>query len=169
MKRFSFVAAMVLAVSTMTAGPTRAQTLASPNIKVDDLFDALVDDLLDSSPTFLRQYRQIAGAPLVRVSVGVLPKREESCCRARTVVRRYATGAIIASVEIPMPRRRLEYAELLGHEFEHIIEQIESVDVDGRNETARAHRAGLAVSLEASTASARANRGSIVAHVHFDR
>jgi hypothetical protein len=162
MNRFWRLAVMVLAGWTVTPGRAPAGTDRSPSIQVDDFFDSLVDALRDASPTFSRQYERIADFPLARVSIRMLPKGEESCCRARTTIRRYPSGALIAWVEIPSPRTRLEYAELLGHEFEHILEQIDRVDLDaqadegagaarvgnGAYETARARRAGEAVALE---------------------
>jgi hypothetical protein len=157
------VAATVLVGSTMTRDRALAQMPASPRIQVEALFDPVVDDLLEASPTFLQQYERISETPLVKVSIRALPKGEESCCRARTTIRRYQSGAIIAWVEIPSPRTKEEYAELLGHEFEHILEQIDLIDLDAQAddgvgvtrlgdatyETARARRAGQAVAREA--------------------
>ena len=164
MNRLCVIASMVLAGWTATPGRALACTVQSPSIQTDDTFEPVVTDLLAASPTFSSQYGRIADVRLARVSVRQLPKGEESCCRARTTIRRYASGALIAWVEIPSPRTRLEYAELLGHEFEHILEQIDSVDLNaqagrgtgvarlgnGAYETARAHRAGQAVALEAA-------------------
>jgi hypothetical protein len=69
-------------------------------------------------------------------------------------------------VEIAFPLTATEYAELLGHEFEHIVEQIDRVDVrrqaregggaqqigDDTYETRRAARAGRRIAEEAETA-----------------
>lgn len=162
MNRVCLVAAMVLAGWTVTAGPAHACTELPTTIQVDDLLAAVVDELLAASPTFSRQCERIAELPLVRVAVRMLPKGEESCCRARTTIRRYASGALIAWVEIPSPRISVEYAELLGHEFEHILEQIDLVDLNAladrggasrvgdAYETTRARRAGEAVAEEAA-------------------
>ena len=49
-------------------------------------------------------------------------------------MRRYSSGALIAWVEIPSLGTELEYAELLGHEFEHILEQIDLVDLEAQAE-----------------------------------
>lgn len=154
----------MLAVAASAVLPARALgcSVLPSAIQIDDMFESLADDLLASSPTFARQCERIEAAGIVRVSIRALPKGEESCCRARTAIRRYGSGAIIAWIEIPMPRRRLEYAELLGHEFEHVLEQMDMVDLtgpadqgggarlwDGAYETDRARRAGVAVALEA--------------------
>ena len=164
MSRICLVAAMVLAGWTMTASPARACTELPTTIQVDDFLAPVVDELLAASPTFSRQCERIADLSSVRVAVRMLPRGEESCCRARTTIRRYASGVMIAVVEIPSPRISVEYAELLGHEFEHILEQIDLVDlnaladqggasrlVGGAYETTRARRAGAAVAEEMTT------------------
>jgi hypothetical protein len=162
--RIWLTAAMVVACSSMAPARASHRIPGAPRIHVDGLFDTVVANLLDASPTFLRQYERIAGAPMVSVSVRMLPRGEESCCRARTSIRRYQSGAILAWVEIPAPRSKEAYAELLGHEFEHILEQIDLIDLDAQvdagagasrlaertYETGRAQRAGLAVAREAT-------------------
>ena len=164
------VTLLILTSWTAAEGRAVACTVLPATIQVDDLFDATIDELLKDSPTFRRQCERIAGRPLVRVSVRVLPRADASCCRARTTLRRYASGALIAWVEIPSPRTRLEHAELLGHEFEHILEQIDVVDLqgqtarpagatrlaDGAYETVRARRAGEIVAMEAALRGATA-------------
>ena len=85
-------------------------------------------------------------------------------CRARTTIRKYSSGLLLAVVMIP-PRG--EYPELLAHELEHVIEQIEGIDLaalarsgsirvrqrpDGAFETARAQNAGLTVATELKAA-----------------
>ena len=174
MNRICLVAAMVLASWTMTAGRALACTQLPTAIQVDDFLAPVVEGLLAASPTFSRQCDRIAELPLVRVAVRMLPKGEASCCRARTTIRRYSSGAMIALVEIPSPRISLEYAELLGHEFEHILEQIDLVDLnalagqggatrlgDGAYETTRARRAGDAVAEEAIKATESAERSPL--------
>lgn len=163
MTRYCIVALMAVAVWALAPARALACTVLPASIQVDELFASIVDDLLASSPTFARQCERIEAAGIVRISIRALPKGEESCCRARTTIRRYPSGAMIAWIEIPTPRRWLENAELLGHEFEHVLEQIDLVDLtgpgdqgggarlsDGAYETARARRAGEAVALEAA-------------------
>ena len=165
MNRLCVIAAMVVVGWAVNPGPAIACAELQPSIQVDDSFKSVVDHVLASSPTFSRQCERIAALPMVRVSIRALPKEEQTCCRARTTIRRYSSGALIAWVEIPSPRIWVEYAELLGHEFEHILEQIDRVDLeaqadqgagttrveDGAYETERAQRAGEAVAMEAAT------------------
>jgi hypothetical protein len=75
-------------------------------------------------------------------------------------MRRYSSGLLLAVVMIP-PHG--DYAELVAHELEHVLEQMEGVNLaalarsgsgavkrrpDGAYETARALNAGLAVAAE---------------------
>ena len=54
--------------------------------------------------------------------------------RAQTAIHRLASGAIEAEVAVLFGEN---YRELLAHEFEHIIEQVEGVNL--RAEAARGH------------------------------
>ena len=126
------------------------------NIRVDPMLQPVVDALLAKSPTLRRQWRTIAATTIVRVSIvssSVL--RETTNARARTEVSRYAFGAIRAIVELPTV---VDITELLPHELEHILEQIEGVNLPalaktratgvtevarGVYETDRARTAGL--------------------------
>jgi hypothetical protein len=133
------------------------------NIHVTPVLQPVVVSLLEMSPTFSLQCARIAALPTVRVTVGLMAKNEESCCRARTEFRRYPSGVLFALVEIPSPRSQAEYAELLGHEFEHIVEQLELLEAksgttelnratrsrSGIYETERAQWVGKAVAEEA--------------------
>ena len=81
--------------------------------------------------------------------------------RARTQIRRTAGGQLIATVEI---NPYGDFTELLAHELEHVIEQLDGIDLaakatvarsgvrncaDGTFETSRAVRVGTLVALEA--------------------
>jgi hypothetical protein len=52
--------------------------------------------------------------------------RESSTARARTAVSRYPQGAIRAVVELPCV---VDLSELLPHELEHVLEQVEGLDL----------------------------------------
>ena len=133
--------------------PALAQPL---NIQVDPLLQPLVEKLLRQSPTVRRQWQAIGASRLVRVSLISSPLLRESwTARARTAVSRYPQGAIRAVVELPSA---VDITELLPHELEHVLEQVEGLDLpalakDGGSgvqevdrgvyETARARNAGF--------------------------
>jgi hypothetical protein len=86
--------------------------------------------------------------------------------RAQSIVRHHRYGLIVAVVELPAFGN---HAELIAHEFEHIVEQLEGVNlrrlayersagvyVLGHDyETDRAHRVGLQVARECLRATDR--------------
>jgi hypothetical protein len=86
--------------------------------------------------------------------------QDEGSARARTAVSRHAHGSIRATIELPAAT---DLTELVAHEFEHVIEQLEGIDLralaqqhadgvielqNGAFETVRARAAGRQVYLE---------------------
>jgi hypothetical protein len=136
-----FVRTVLFAIVTLP-GSAHAQSLPAPdppaaaslaalaqplNIQVDPLLQPLVDKLLRRSATVRRQWQAIGASRLVRVSLISSPLlRESSAARARTEVARYAHGAIRAVVELPSV---VDITELLPHELEHVLEQVEGLDL----------------------------------------
>jgi hypothetical protein len=133
------------------------------NIHVSAVLAPVFGRVLAVSPTLADQCQRIGRAKYVRVRVtAVLAASTTSRGRARTTIRRFSSGALLAAVSIPVPLTTGEYAELFGHELEHIIEQIDRVNLealalaggdatrlsDGAYETARAHRVGLTIADE---------------------
>jgi hypothetical protein len=116
--------------------------------------------LLRRSDTFRAQCDRLAAEPRVRVKLELVSLLDSG--RAQTTLRRYASGAIHADVQVLFGE---DYRELLAHEFEHILEQIDRVNLggasdgpgitrleDGSFETARARRAGTIVAMEMEAA-----------------
>jgi hypothetical protein len=121
--------------------------------------------LLQRSETFRSQCERIAAAPRLRVTLDLVSTIPGSG-RAQTTFRRFGSGALFAEVEVLFGEN---YRELLAHEFEHVIEQIEGVNLrretaegraweiaSGTFETRRAHLVGLQVLREAEPTSAHA-------------
>lgn len=94
---------------------------------------------------------------LLRVKIELTPRRSDAD-RASAVVRKYESGAIRANVTI---RFSTSYVELIAHELEHVLEQVDGVDLraerragraalldGGAVETDRAAAAGLKVLAE---------------------
>jgi len=80
--------------------------------------------ILHASPTFRAQCERIAAVPSVHVDMIVVQSRETP--RTETSIARYAFGAIRADVRIAFGQ---DYREMIAHEFEHVIEQIDGVDL----------------------------------------
>ncbi len=143
--------------------PAAANTpAASSFIVVAPFFRGLVDDLVASSGTLRTQYERILSAPQVVVWIEPLADRHGGRS-ARATISRSANGRLLARVQIASPLRADEYAEMLAHELEHVLEQIDGVSLrqlagarggeasllyDGSYETERARQAGRAAALE---------------------
>jgi hypothetical protein len=123
------------------------------------MYREFVQTIAGHSPTFDAQLMRIAATPGLAVHVEIVPRVVGA--RARTRMVREA-DKLTAWVEVA----RLENViEMIAHEIEHVIEQIERIDLAGRAavagsgiysvsldattfETARAARAGVTVARE---------------------
>lgn len=114
-------------------------------------------EMLSRSETFRRQCQRIAAANALRIRLGISTKHGLDY-RALTVLARYEAGALRAEVTLVFAEN---YVELLGHEFEHVLELLDGVNLraaaargqaqllpDGAYETRRAAEAGLQVLRE---------------------
>jgi hypothetical protein len=135
-----------------------------PTVRVDAMLQPVVTHLLARSATFRRQCAAIVQAARLDIDVRLVPRLTPSTTRARASVSRYEFGFLAIVIEIVIGT---DYAELLPHEFEHALEQIEHVDLAalartapdranevgrGEFETARARDAGRAAVAEVSGA-----------------
>ena len=104
------------------------QLALPPNLLVSSMYRPLVESMLRDSPTFRRQCIRIAGEPrlTVRLAIGSSLRTD---VRAITRVTRTANGELSAVVNIGF---RENTQELIAHEFEHIIEQLDGVDLAAR-------------------------------------
>lgn len=133
-------------------------------VHIDVHLRPTVRDMLARSATFRRQWNLVTRGQRVHVAVFLTDAALGPACRARTTIRKYSSGLLLAVVLIP-PKG--DYPELLAHELEHVIEQMEGIDLaalarsgstgvrqrpDGAFETVRAQNAGLAVSTELKAA-----------------
>jgi len=115
----------LLAVPAAAAQPVAAsvcQTSLPVNIAAGMLEQHMIL-LLERSETFRQQCRRIAASPYVRVRFE-LGMRIEGGGRAETVINRYQAGAVVAIVTV---RFAQDYFELIPHEIEHVIEQMDGV------------------------------------------
>ena len=124
-----------------------------------------VVELFQRSATFRQQCRRVAVTPVLRVTLQVGTAVDVGA-RAQTVINRYEAGAIRAEVTL---RFAEDYQELLAHELEHILEQVDGVDLraevasgrawrtrSGAFETRRAYNAGVRARLEVDELTAEA-------------
>jgi hypothetical protein len=130
-----------------------------PNLSVPSGHQTAIAQMLERSPMFRRQCLRLAGAPRLSVVVRMSHPLTGGP-RARTQITQAENSKLVATVEInPLG----DFMELLAHELEHIIEQLDGVDlaakaavarsgvwscVDGTFETSRAVRVGTLVASE---------------------
>jgi hypothetical protein len=130
------------------------------NLEVPSAFRSTIQKMLEGSPMFRRQSLRLAAAPHLAVVVRMLHPLTGGP-RARTQIRRTDRNRMAALVEInPLG----DFMELLAHELEHVIEQLDGIDLaakaavaqsgvrschDGAFETSRAVRVGAVVALQA--------------------
>ena len=157
----------VLVVSWLTgATPARAQNRQGDcgqmpeNIEVARTLQPVFAQALAQSPTVQRQCQLIAAAPHVRVAVRLQVGRLKAGARAEATISRYEAGALFADIRLPVC---VSLIEMLAHELEHVIEQMEGISLsrladerqsgvarlaDGAFETRRAQTAGRAAAHE---------------------
>jgi hypothetical protein len=129
-------AVCVLLSVGVAAAPKQCRRSTLPaNVELLSDLQNVLQQIYDRSETFRAQCARIAAASNLHVRVQVslsIPK----ACRAFTVIRRQ--GRVIwADVNVPPGR---DHAELVAHEFEHVIEQIEGLDLRRLSKT---HGAGV--------------------------
>lgn len=105
------------------------QLTAPPNLVVPEMHRPLVESMLRESPTFRRQCIRIAGEPNLTVHLVIVPHQRRSDVRAMTRVTRKPNGAVTAFVDIGSLH---DTVELIAHELEHIIEQLDGIDLVAR-------------------------------------
>ncbi len=148
------------------ASPAFAQLGLPSNFDIAPIYRGLVESMAERSPTFRQQLLRIANEPHLTIDLDVVPHIVGA--RAMTRMVRQADG-LDAHIEV---ERFDDIVELIAHEIEHVIEQIDKVDLAAgaalpdaeihsvdRNglvfETARAARVGVTVAQEVRAAPRR--------------
>jgi hypothetical protein len=98
-------------------------------VRVDSAFVPRLQEMLERSPTFRAQCRRLAETPWAHVAVRLdLGADRMPVVKAWSVIQRPQRQLIVAIVNI---QPNVDPAIWLSHELEHIIEQIDQVDVRG--------------------------------------
>ena len=107
-----------------------------PNLVIPNAYRPLLESMLRDSPTFRRQCVRIAGEPSLTVHVSIQPPSWPSAVRADNSCEAAAEWPSLAHIAIgPLG----DLIELIAHEFEHVIEQLDGVDL-GVARSPAAHR-----------------------------
>ena len=109
----------------VAADAVPTQLTLPPNLIVPPMYRPLVESMLRSSPTFRRQCVRLTGEARLTVRLNMNPPWTPSDIRAKTHMTRRA-GRLTAEIDI---FRLNEGIELIAHEIEHVIEQLDGVDL----------------------------------------
>ena len=135
-----------------------------PSLTVPEVYRETIELMLERSSTFRRQCLRLRNAAHVRIRVRPASPGESGRLRARTTITRAPDGTLDATVSI---QPLTDVPELIAHELEHVIEQVDGVDLAARSllpgtgvrdsgsgmfETIRAVRVGAQVARETRTA-----------------
>ena len=161
-----FVMAMLLGLAASGAcgadNVDRVPARIPSTIQISSELQAPFDQMVAASPTFRRQLARIVAAPRLVMTAQVDPAMSARSYRARSCIRRYDSGLIVVAISIGPGHQATEW---IAHEFEHVIEQLEGLEVarladrwhsgvwssgDSMVETARALRTGRRVLEEVS-------------------
>jgi hypothetical protein len=158
------VAFQVVAARAYGEEPAGACTTMPANVQMPRALHAAVDHLLAQSSTLRRQCAVIAAAAARAKLMIVIVRPDLPGCRARASFARTSSGHLDAHIDVPFTR---DFPELIAHELEHVVEQIEGLNLrrlseqpatgvdevaTGTFETARAREAGRAAALEVQVA-----------------
>jgi Tol biopolymer transport system component len=151
-------------VNTVSRASDDPRAPLPPNLMSAAVLHPALEKMRQSSPTFRRQCRRLAGASRLRVNLLLEELSRRPSHRARAAMN-YRAGLLV-SVDIHLPSFD-EPVELIAHEIEHVIEQLDGIDLevhartgpvrkkeDGAFETERAIEVGKRVAREVSLAAA---------------
>jgi predicted ATP-grasp superfamily ATP-dependent carboligase len=99
------------------------------NLKISSMYRELVETMLSESPTFRRQMLRIAGSHQLTVYLKMTAPQWPRDVRAMTQFVRAGTGLLAANIEIAPLQNDVE---LIAHELEHVIEQLDDIDLRAR-------------------------------------
>jgi hypothetical protein len=152
------LAAMADREARMAPGVCATQDGRLPdNVRVEAAFQPRIQEMLERSSSFRAQCRQLAAAPWMHIAVRQGPYfLDRHGIRAYSVIQRPQPRLFIVVVTL---QASADPALWVAHEFEHLLEQLEEVDVrrqadtrrdawhtrQGMVETGRAVRAGLRI------------------------
>jgi hypothetical protein len=122
-----FAISLLLVFVALLSGPVNlsAQVLCESALPFNidaGMLEPIALALLQQSPTFKQQCLRIATTIVLRVHVRITPRLRGN--RGETTIQRYDTGALRAQVLVGFGE---DYVELLAHEFEHVLEQVDQV------------------------------------------
>ena len=165
------------AQGTEARGEVELCAMLLPALHIEKALEPIVAEMCRRSPTFRRQLIRLAGAPGLVVTVAISRVRISSHVEATTRFAREHGLLRRADVAIG-PADTASFVELIAHELEHVLEQLDGVNLaqlaqgpgvrsNGHQrgrffETARARQIGLDVAAEFNAGSVAASKKQVV-------
>jgi hypothetical protein len=122
------------------APAARCEAMAA-RLSIAPALRPIVAEMCQRAPTFRRQVVRLAREPGLEVTVRSGRFAPGGRARARTSMTLVGGRLRTASVEVPEGDPGL-LVELMAHEFEHIVEQLDGVDLAAWNGRSGVHRVG---------------------------
>jgi len=135
----AMVAAGLMSFATVVLGQDMPEHCPD-NVEVDPVLQPFVDSMWERSPTFRRQCRRLAAErdARVRLLLDDLPGRPLNF-KARSVVTWSDGTGLSARIHVrPSP----DAMEHIAHELEHVVEQLDGVDLQARAASEAAWKSG---------------------------
>jgi hypothetical protein len=134
----SFAVPFVLAVIVLSGAPARSSAADVCDGSLPSNIDAgtvapIAVSLLQQSSTFRQQCQRIAATVVLRVQIRIV--RPQAGSRGESTIRRFDSGALRVEIALSFGD---DYGELLAHEFEHVLEQVDGVNLAQQVSTGRA-------------------------------
>lgn len=125
MRRFRLLAVVCLFVSSAAGAGASFESPLPANVRVPGVYLPVVETMWEKSPTFRRQCSRLALAPFLTVTLQAgSPGAVDA--RATTRIERKRDGTLHAAVQVD---EREDPTELIAHELEHVIEQLDGVNL----------------------------------------
>lgn len=112
---------------------------AMTNLDTSDSLRKVIESMLQASPTFRRQCARLAAESRLTIEVALVAVEPSRTSRATTQFAVGVGGLLVARIMIG-PAGPVD--ELLAHEFEHVLEQLDGVDLES---LARRQATGVSV------------------------
>lgn len=156
---FSLLCLVSVPSAALARAPLESMNMPS-TLKTEASLMPQIEQMIARSPTFREQCQRLNDADKLVVLLRLNPLLPKGLFRARSTLRRYSTGLLIATVEVAPGSSQPEW---IAHEFEHVLEVLDGVklpdlaraskrgvwqSLDGMIETERATHAGRTVLYE---------------------
>ena len=122
--RYSSTTAARVYVATRGQGYEDRQL--APNVTVSSLYRPVIARMLERSPTFRRQWARIARASDIAIVLRSEVRSGHNADAWTTIARGQNGGPRQITINVVTGPRP---AELIAHEFEHVVEQLDGVDL----------------------------------------